>query len=126
MSKKNTPPWYGEPAISHEDARTTGSQLRRSCEVRTRPDGPRMVDTHSKILSPFGPAEQLLGGSREISASSFCMRFAADERPVPFSFEAIRVWCYARCEVCYKPPSCRVAPIAASADKAISGKEECC
>lgn len=30
-----------------------------------------MVETHSKRLSPLGPAEQLHGGSRLISASSF-------------------------------------------------------
>lgn len=30
-----------------------------------------MVDTHSYKLSPLGPAEQLGGGSRVISASSF-------------------------------------------------------
>ena len=47
MSRKKTPPEYGEP------------------------DGPMMVDTHSKRLSPLGPAEQLPGGSRLISASSF-------------------------------------------------------
>lgn len=29
------------------------------------------VETHSKRLSPFGPAEQLQGGSKLISASSF-------------------------------------------------------
>jgi len=33
--------------------------------------GPMMVDTHSKRLSPLGPAEQLQGGSKLISASSF-------------------------------------------------------
>ena len=31
----------------------------------------------------MGPAEQLAGGSREISASSFCMRLAAPFRPDP-------------------------------------------
>lgn len=40
------------------------------------PGGPRIVDTHSYKLSPFGPAEQFGGGSRVISASSFCMRLA--------------------------------------------------
>jgi hypothetical protein len=35
-----------------------------------------MVDTHSYRLSPFGPALQLVGGSSEISASSFWMRLA--------------------------------------------------
>lgn len=38
-----------------------------------------MVDTHSKMLSPLGPAEQLHGGSSEISASSFWMRLDADD-----------------------------------------------
>lgn len=33
--------------------------------------GPMMVETHSKRLSPLGPAEQLHGGSKLISASSF-------------------------------------------------------
>ncbi len=47
MSKKKTPPSYGEPS------------------------GPNIVDTHSKMSSPFGPAEQLHGGSMLISASSF-------------------------------------------------------
>lgn len=47
MSKKNMPPEYGDP------------------------EGPSNVETHSNKLSPFGPAEQLLGGSKLISASSF-------------------------------------------------------
>ena len=47
MSKKNIPPSYGDVA------------------------GPWIVETHSKMLSPFGPAVQLQGGSRFISASSF-------------------------------------------------------
>ncbi len=47
LSRKKTPFAYGEP------------------------EGPRIVDTHSYKLSPFGPAEQLHGGSRLISASSF-------------------------------------------------------
>ena len=47
LSRKKTPFAYGEP------------------------DGPRIVETHSYKLSPFGPAEQLHGGSRLISASSF-------------------------------------------------------
>jgi hypothetical protein len=41
-----------------------------------------MVDTHSKMLSPLGPAEQLQGGSSEISASSLEMRLAAEEAMV--------------------------------------------
>lgn len=40
------------------------------------PGGPRIVETHSYKLSPFGPAEQFGGGSNVISASSFCIRFA--------------------------------------------------
>lgn len=35
-----------------------------------------MVLVHSYRLSPLGPALQLVGGSREISANSFWMRFA--------------------------------------------------
>lgn len=42
-----------------------------------------MVDTHSYKLSPFGPALQFGGGSRVISANSFCMRFA----DVPRAFD---------------------------------------
>jgi len=34
------------------------------------------VENHSYKLSPLGPAVQLGGGSRVISASSFWMRFA--------------------------------------------------
>lgn len=59
MSKKNTPPSYTEPG------------------------GPRIVDTHSYKLSPFGPAEQFGGGSNVISANSFCIRLA----DVPSAFE---------------------------------------
>lgn len=51
MSRKKTPPSYTEPG------------------------GPRIVETHSYKLSPFGPALQLGGGSSVISASSFWMRF---------------------------------------------------
>jgi len=40
------------------------------------PGGPKIVETHSYKLSPFGPAEQFGGGSRVISANSFCMRLA--------------------------------------------------
>lgn len=49
------------------------------------PGGPRIVETHSYKLSPFGPAEQFGGGSRVISASSFCMRFA----DVPSAFDIL-------------------------------------
>lgn len=42
-----------------------------------------MVETHSYRLSPLGPALQLGGGSRVISASSFCIRLAE----VPKAFE---------------------------------------
>lgn len=42
-----------------------------------------MVETHSYRLSPLGPALQLGGGSKVISASSFCIRFAE----VPSAFE---------------------------------------
>ena len=52
MSRKNTPPSYTEPG------------------------GPRMVETHSKRLSPLGPALQLGGGSNEIPPSSFWIRLA--------------------------------------------------
>ena len=46
MSRKNTPPAYGDPA------------------------GPMMEDTHSYRLSPLGPPSSWLGGSNEISANS--------------------------------------------------------
>lgn len=59
MSRKNTPPSYTEPG------------------------GPRIVDTHSYRLSPFGPALQFGGGSSVISANSFWMRLA----DVPSAFE---------------------------------------
>jgi len=64
MSRKNTPPAYGDPA------------------------GPMMEDTHSYRLSPLGPAEQFVGGSNEISASSFWMRFAAELMDPPFDIFA--------------------------------------
>jgi hypothetical protein len=56
ISRKKTPPEYGEP------------------------EGPMMVETHSKRLSPLGPAEQLHGGSKLISASSFWILY---ETPPP-------------------------------------------
>lgn len=40
------------------------------------PGGPRRVAIHSYKLSPFGPAEQFVGGSAEISSSSFWMLHA--------------------------------------------------
>ncbi len=56
-----------------EQAHTAASALSRKKTpfAYGEPEGPRMVDTHSYKLSPFGPAEQLHGGSRLISASSF-------------------------------------------------------
>lgn len=45
--------------------------------------GPRIVLTHSYRLSPLGPAVQLHGGSKLISASSFWIRFADEESPLP-------------------------------------------
>ena len=54
----------------------------RTKKKKNAPLGPRMVDTHSKMLSPLGPAEQLQGGSREISASSLEMRLAAEDAMV--------------------------------------------
>lgn len=52
MSRKKTPPSYTEPG------------------------GPNIVETHSYKLSPLGPALQFGGGSKVISASSFCIRLA--------------------------------------------------
>ena len=43
------------------------------------------------MLSPLGPAEQLQGGSSEISASSFWMRFALLDMPVAFILQLIEV-----------------------------------
>lgn len=106
MSKKKTPAWYGLPATracsqgasSRPYHLELSSMVLRSIidrafsQVEGRAgllEGPRMVDTHSYILSPLGPAEQFAGGSSEISASSFWMRFAADDTPAPLAFEAI-------------------------------------
>ena len=50
------------------------------------------IPTHIYCL-PLGPAEQFAGGSSEISASSFWMRFAADDTPAPLAFEAISAGC---------------------------------
>merc|ERR1712029_1133258 len=44
------------------------------------PGGPRMVETHSYMLSPLGPALQFGGGSTVISANSFWILFADVER----------------------------------------------
>lgn len=49
----------------------------------TDPGGPKIVDTHSYKLSPLGPALQLGGGSRVISANSFWILFAE----VPKAFD---------------------------------------
>ena len=43
-----------------------------------------MVLTHSYKLSPFGPAVQLHGGSSDISASSFCILFALEDKAPAF------------------------------------------
>lgn len=61
-----------EPRSVHAPHRNFAPQ---TCQCGA-PDGPMMVDTHSYRLSPLGPAEQLQGGSRLISASSFCIRLA--------------------------------------------------
>ena len=52
------------------------------------PAGPMIEETHSYKLSPLGPALQFVGGSNEISASSFCMRFAAELIDPPFDMIA--------------------------------------
>lgn len=51
--------------------------------LKILPGGPRIVETHSYKLSPLGPAEQFGGGSRVISANSFCIRLAE----VPNAFD---------------------------------------
>jgi hypothetical protein len=62
-----------------------------------------MDETHSYRLSPLGPALQLVGGSREISASSFWMRFAAELIELPFDIAwrgaVLRCFCGSRCVV---------------------------
>lgn len=52
-----------------------------------------IVDTHSYMLSPFGPALQLQGGSKLMSASSFCIRFALDDKFCPFMFSLTMLEC---------------------------------
>ena len=48
-----------------------------------------MVETHSYMLSPFGPALQLAGGSRLSSANSFCIRLALVDFAPPFITSAV-------------------------------------
>ena len=105
MSKKKTPPLYGEPVLFYlwllfwERRIKIFFLISSSCEERARekrgkktkneekceelfvPGGPMIVLTHSYKLSPFGPALQFVGGSKLISASSFWMRFAAELIP---------------------------------------------
>lgn len=87
MSRKKTPPAYGDPP------------------------GPMMEETHSYRLSPFGPALQFVGGSSEISASSFWMRFAEEliepfdivtcenARALQTGMTCAREWCALECDV---------------------------
>jgi len=105
MSKKKTPPLYGEPvlfiygccfereelsfffefrrrvrnALGKREGKKTKNK--EKCEELFVPGGPMIVLTHSYKLSPFGPALQFVGGSKLISASSFWMRFAAELIP---------------------------------------------
>ena len=60
ISKKNSPPAYGDPS------------------------GPIIVDTHWYKLSSFGPALQFAGGSRLISANSLLILFLLFDEPEPF------------------------------------------
>ena len=72
MSRKKTPAWYGEPAACRKrELMQSGQCMKALRAIVNLLDGPIIVDTHSYMLSPFGPAEQLHGGSRLISASSF-------------------------------------------------------
>lgn len=64
--------------------RKVGGGKRAKASGDDAPDGPMIEETHSYRLSPLGPALQLVGGSKEISASSFCMRFAAELIELPF------------------------------------------
>lgn len=52
--------------------------------VSCAPLGPTIVEIHSYMLSPLGPALQLHGGSRLMSASSFWMRLALEDTVWPF------------------------------------------
>lgn len=90
--------WHVMHAVIARSMRATAVDVVAcSCQVacegcdqrRNALEGPNIVETHSYILSPFGPAEQFEGGSREISASSFCMRLAADDTPEPLALELI-------------------------------------
>ena len=86
MSRKKTPPPYGEPGAE----RGVRPERVGSCSCQreggqwtgeaSAPLGPMMVLVHSYKLSPFGPALQLVGGSSDISASSFWMRLAEEVR----------------------------------------------
>jgi hypothetical protein len=74
-------------ALPHTDG--TGQSVHARAWSVLSPAGPTIVDTHSKRLSPFGPAEQFGGGSLLISASSFCIRLAEDERDVDALFQGL-------------------------------------
>jgi len=70
-----------------------------------------MVDTHSYMLSPLGPALQFGGGSTVISASSFWMRFAE----VLMALEPL--------EAAPRPSRLRLSPPAAAAAAAAEAEE---
>lgn len=65
------------------ESKTSYNPSKHSSSFQFSPGGPKIVETHSYKLSPFGPALQFGGGSSVISASSFCMRFAE----VPRAFD---------------------------------------
>lgn len=60
----------GRVRTSRERARAMLHACAQGAPPCALPLGPMMVDTHSYTLSPLGPALQLQGGSRLISASS--------------------------------------------------------
>jgi hypothetical protein len=81
--KKKTPPEYGESlyrALASAEHTRPG---RTNSPIFASLTGPMMVACHWKRLSPIGPAEHELGGSRPRSSNS-CMR----GRLVTLSFQA--------------------------------------
>ena len=72
MSKKKTPPAYLQPTLSR-------LQQGRKKQTHGEFAGPMIVETHSNRFSPLGPAEQLHGGSKLISANSFCILWSKDQ-----------------------------------------------
>lgn len=108
MSRKKTPPSYTEPG------------------------GPRIVETHSYKLSPFGPALQFGGGSSVISANSFCIRFADVPRAFDiFGFDLVSLFSGFGAEsdelpapLLRRPPPLELAPLPAEVDMVLVEMEK--